>query len=53
MHEVLLSDDEHGVRHAHPMITHVKVPPMSPAELEDAPGTAFWHSTPEYTFEAT
>ena len=35
MHEVLLSHEERGVRRAHPMITHVKVPAISPADLED------------------
>lgn len=40
MHEVLLSDAEHGVRRAHPMITHVYVPPLSPADLDDSPGPA-------------
>ncbi len=33
MHEVLLSDTERGVRRTHPMITHVSVPALSPAEL--------------------
>ena len=31
MHEVLFSDAECGVQRAHPMITHVSVPPLSPA----------------------
>ena len=35
MHEVLLSEEERGVRRAHPMITHVAVPPLSPADLDD------------------
>ena len=34
MHEVLLSDEERGVRRAHPLITHVQVPPLSPADLD-------------------
>lgn len=33
LHEVLLSGVEHGVRKSHPMITHVGVPPVSPADL--------------------
>jgi dTDP-glucose 4,6-dehydratase len=33
MHEVLLSENERGVRRAHPLITHVPVPPLSPTEL--------------------
>jgi dTDP-glucose 4,6-dehydratase len=39
MHEVLLSDDECGARRAHPMITHVSVPPLSPVELAGLPET--------------
>lgn len=35
MHEVLLSENERGVRRSHPLITHVGVPPLSPADLED------------------
>jgi len=37
MHEVLLSDAERGARRSHPMITHVAVPPLSPADLVDLP----------------
>lgn len=37
MHEVLLSGSEHGVRRAHPMITHVNVAPLCPADLLDLP----------------
>lgn len=35
MHEVLLSETERGRRRSHPLITHVPVPPMSPADLVD------------------
>lgn len=35
MHEVLLSEGECGVRRTHPLITHVSVPPLSPADLID------------------
>jgi dTDP-glucose 4,6-dehydratase len=38
MHEVLLSDAERGQRRSHPMITHVTVPPLSPADLQDLSG---------------
>ena len=37
MHEVLVSDVERGVRRTHPMIMHVGVPPLSPADLADLP----------------
>jgi dTDP-glucose 4,6-dehydratase len=37
MHEVLFSETERGERRAHPMITHVGVPPLSPADLVDLP----------------
>ncbi len=37
MHEVLLSDAERGIRRSHPMITHVGVEPLSPADLVDLP----------------
>ena len=37
MHEVLLSENERGVRRSHPLITHVGVPPLSPADLEHDP----------------
>ena len=33
MHEALISHDEHGTRRTHPLITHVTVPPLSPADL--------------------
>jgi FlaA1/EpsC-like NDP-sugar epimerase len=33
MHEALLSHDEQGTRRSHPLITHVDVPPLSPADL--------------------
>lgn len=35
LHEVLLSHNEWGERRSHPLITHVAVPPLSPARLED------------------
>jgi dTDP-glucose 4,6-dehydratase len=38
LHEVLLSGHEHGVRRSHSMITHVAVPPVSPADLADLAG---------------
>jgi FlaA1/EpsC-like NDP-sugar epimerase len=38
MHEVLLSDSERGIRRTHPMITHVSVPVLSPADLVDLTG---------------
>ncbi len=34
MHEVLLSHDEIGVTASHPLITHVPVPPLDPADLD-------------------
>ncbi len=34
MHEVLLSENEQGLRRSHPLITHVEVPPLSPADLD-------------------
>jgi FlaA1/EpsC-like NDP-sugar epimerase len=33
LHEVLLSTDEIGVADSHPLITHVGVPPIEPADL--------------------
>lgn len=33
LHEVLLSENERGDRRTHPLITHVAVPPLSPADL--------------------
>ena len=33
LHEVLVSDDEVGVIKGHPLISHVPVPPVDPAEL--------------------
>ncbi len=33
MHEALLSHDEQGSHRSHPLITHVTVPPLSPADL--------------------
>lgn len=33
MHETLFSDSERGVRRGHPLISHVPVPPVDPAEL--------------------
>lgn len=33
LHEALLSHGEDGVRRSHPLITHVAVPPLSPADL--------------------
>jgi FlaA1/EpsC-like NDP-sugar epimerase len=38
LHEVLFSGHEHGVRRSHSMITHVAVPPVSPADLADLAG---------------
>lgn len=37
MHEALLSEAERGVRRSHPLITHVGVPPLSPADLVPGP----------------
>ncbi|WP_375429896.1 polysaccharide biosynthesis protein [uncultured Friedmanniella sp.] len=44
MHEVLLSQTESGRRRSHPLITHVAVPPLSPADLKDdrAAATPLW-----------
>ncbi len=38
MHEVLLGGSERGVRRTHPMITHVNVAPLCPADLPHLPG---------------
>lgn len=34
LHEVLLGDGERDVRPAHPLISHVRVPPLDPAALD-------------------
>ena len=37
MHEDLLGDGESGERAFHPLITHVRVPPLDPADLASDP----------------
>ena len=42
LHEVLSSEAENGMRPLHPLITHVSVPALSVAEVDEA-----WGSSPE------
>src|SRR5690606_22863647 len=36
MHEDLFSEDEHGTRPHHPLISHVSVPPLNPQDVRNS-----------------